>query len=703
MEKEQETEVQNTVALLEGAGSFVDKKYEFAKRHRDLHEQRWLKWFDQFRGNYSQEEKELLSNIKVKNPYASEAFIKVTKTKTLAAVGSLIEALVAGNRFPIGVEETPEPEGVAKKVYEDPTGGPSEVDDLASTYGYPGDGRSIDRGTTFKDLFNGLGSKYSRLFKDGKLVAGDSPDPTNIPEVYPAREAAEKMNNVIQDQLTEADAISCIEGMLWEMSIFGTGCIKGPFTYEETLHMWDFGGEGKPKYKPRKKLRPYITNPSIWNIFPDPYAECTKDMDFLIERHKMTKAQLARLRKQSGFDAAAIDIVLRQPGGIPIESWETTLRDYTISTEDDRYEVLEFWGNMPYELAEQYGFDLDGIEDVPVVPVCIWSVNGKCIKKQINPFIPERIPYYLVPYEENMYQLWGIGVPENMEDSQRMINVHTRAGQDNLRLAGSCMLEVNESQLAPNQDNSIYAGKIWRKQGGAPGQSIYPITFSNTAPAHLQFINEANRWADQSSGIPSVNHGQTGVTGTGRTAYGLNAIMNAGNLSIRTVVKNVDRELLKPLGQALFNWNMQFNTDVPEIRGDLKIVAKGASALAQKEVQSQRLISLLQIAANPLVAPFVNVPNIMHDLAVSLDLDPNDIVNDPDQAKLFAKIIGEQANVQFGDGTQAQEGANQAGAGGNGGAVQGDDPNNPVAAGGGSIGVPDGATSRQTTNAPIPA
>ena len=88
-------------------------------------------------------------------------------------------------------------------------------------------------------------------------------------------------------------------------------------------------------------------------------------------------------------------------------------------------------------------------------------------------------------------------------------------------------------------------------------------------------------------------HGQTGVSGTGRTAAGLSMLLGGANLSVKTVIKNVDDFLLKPLGECMFFWNMQFTDDRPEIQGDLEIKPQGTAAVMQKEVRSQRLTALL--------------------------------------------------------------------------------------------------------------
>ena len=677
------------------AGSYVQDKYNESKNARDSFESRWTDYFNQFRGRYSHEEQVMLTRIREKNPYASEAFIKITKTKALAAYGSIIEVLTAGNEFPISVEETTEPEGIAKKIHldqENTSETASTIEELASSIGYAGDGRAqLPPGTSTTGVLGGLGSKLSNLFKGGSFAQGEAPTP-DVPEISPAKIASDRMNEVLQSQLMENEVVSEIEKCVWEMCVLGTGIIKGPFTKKELIPHWTYEeGSDKPVFSPIEKILPVFKAPSIWSIFPDPYATSITNCDYIVERHKMTKAQLSKLKTQPGFNADVITVALRQNANALEEFWETNLRDNDDVGPNTRYEVLELWGKVTVGEAKQFGIEgiPKNLDDSEYVDVQIWAVHGMAIRKELNPFIPERLPYFIIPYEVQPYQLWGQGIPENMEDAQRMINVHTRAAQDNLRLAGSVMLEVNEAQLVPGQDNTIYAGKIWRRQGGAPGQSIYSINVNNTAANHFQMIQQANQMADQTT-VPSVLHGQTGVTGVGRTATSLSMIMNGGNLAIRTVIKNLDRDLLKPLGNALFQWNMQFNMDTPEIRGDLRIIAKGASALSQREVQSQRLLTFIQIMSNPALAPYANLQYLIKELARSLEINPNEAVNDVDMIKTFLSIQGANNGNPQATGVPAEGQPNPQGPGGPQGAAPPPPQGNPGGSTGGDIGLPIG-------------
>ena len=50
----------------------------------------------------------------------SKVFVKVTKTKVLAAFGQIIEVLFSSGKFPIGVTPTSMPEGSSEYAYLDP-------------------------------------------------------------------------------------------------------------------------------------------------------------------------------------------------------------------------------------------------------------------------------------------------------------------------------------------------------------------------------------------------------------------------------------------------------------------------------------------------------------------------------------------------------------------------------------------------------
>jgi hypothetical protein len=200
----------------------------------------------------------------------------------------------------------------------------------------------------------------------------------------------------------------------------------------------------------------------------------------------------------------------------------------------------------------------------------------------------------------------------------------------------------------------------------------------------MQLFDKARVLSDESTGFPSFAHGQTGVSGVGRTASGISMLMSAANGSIRTVIKNVDDYLLSPLGKAFFSFNMQFDYD-PAIKGDLDVKAQGTNSLMANEVRSQRLMQFLQVAQNPTLAPFAKMDYIIREIAVSMDLDPDKVTNSMQDAAIQAEILkGFQAPIE-----PPVPGAPPAGPQG-APAPQGQGPASPqdmTGGGGGNIGV----------------
>ena len=85
----------------------VEDRYAQAEQARDFDEKRWLTAYHNFRGIYAK-------NVRFRESEKSKVFVKVTKTKVLAAFGQLIDVIFGTGEFPIGVRETRLPEGIAK-------------------------------------------------------------------------------------------------------------------------------------------------------------------------------------------------------------------------------------------------------------------------------------------------------------------------------------------------------------------------------------------------------------------------------------------------------------------------------------------------------------------------------------------------------------------------------------------------------------
>ena len=453
------------------------------------------------------------------------------------------------------------------------------------------------------------------------------------------------MEKLIHDQIEESSGSSEIRNALLEAALLGTGIVKGPFNFNKTLNKWTKNPEGGREYKPVDVRVPRIEFVSCWDFYPDPAATNMEECEYIIHRHRMNRSQLRALRQMPYFNEDAIRKCVQQGPNYVDRGYESALRDDDRSDDEinTNFEVIEYWGIMDAEYAKEVGIELDeSIDDLDEVQINAWVCGNELLRAVVNPFKPFRLPYNAFPYERNPYNFFGIGVAENMDDSQQIMNGHARMAIDNLALSGSLVFDVDESALVGGQSMDIYPGKVFRRQAGMPGQAIHGLKFPNTATENMMMFDKFRQLADEQTGIPSYSHGQTGVQSMTRTASGMSMLLGASSLNVKTVIKNLDDFLLKPLGECYYQWNMQFFEGDLDIEGDLEVRATGTNSLMQKEVRSQRLTMFLQTAQNPTIAPFVKISKLVSELAYSLDLDPDEILNDPEEAAIMAQIIGMQ-------------------------------------------------------------
>ena len=615
---------------------FVKERYKRSEDSRYADEQRWLKAYRNYRGLYG-------SDVQFTDAEKSRVFVKVTKTKTLAAYGQIVDVLFGNNKFPLTVNPSVLPDGVAESVHinvdpnaENAMGAISDAMGTPAPKPYLIDGdTNLEPGETLIDLQARLAGMEDKLAPvSEKIIEGDGTTGTTV-TFHPAMVAAKKMEKKIHDQLQESGATTHLRSMAFEMALLGTGAMKGAFAVDKEYPNWNEDGE----YDPIVKTVPECEHVSIWDFYPDPEAKSMDDAEYVVQRHKMSRTQLRKLKSRPYFMDDSVQMAIDKGPDYVQKYWEMTMEDDDTQPTSERWEVLEFWGYVDTKLLEEHGVDIPTeLSDLDEVNCNVWICNGEVLRFVLNPFKPTRIPYYAVPYEHNPYSFFGVGIAENMDDTQTLMNGFMRMAIDNAAMSGNLIIEVDETNLVPGQDLSVYPGKIFRRQGGAPGQAIFGTKFPNVAQENMQLFDKARVLADESTGFPSFAHGQTGVQGVGRTASGISMLMSAANGSIRTVVKNVDDYLIRPLGKAFFAFNMQFDFD-EEIKGDLEVNASGTESLMANEVRSQRLMQFLQVAQNPVLAPFAKMDYIIREIAKSMDLDPDKVTNSMGDAAIQAEIL----------------------------------------------------------------
>ena len=258
--------------------ALLEDRFSSSEDARSQDEQRWITGYHNYRGLYPK-------NVRFRESEKSKVFVKITKTKVLAAFGQLVDVIFGAGKFPIGIAETKVPEGSLEHAYLDtsnPLPGiettPAEGGDEEEVVlekenpfdvGYEGDGKVLRAGATFQK------GKFDEIEEEaedaGMLRPGLLPTPETM-EISPAQKAARRMEKLIHDQIEESNGSSEIRNALFESALFGTGIVKGPFNFNKTLNRWNEDETGEREYSPVDVRVPRIEFVSIWDFFPDPNA-----------------------------------------------------------------------------------------------------------------------------------------------------------------------------------------------------------------------------------------------------------------------------------------------------------------------------------------------------------------------------------------------------------------------------------------------
>lgn len=533
---------------LQVLGATLNKKITDAVSLRGTIEQRWLKDMRQYQGEY---EPELIS--KMKQAGTSEQFANITRNKTSAAEARLSDMLFPTDDRNWGIKPTPVPQ-LSKRSME-------------------GD-------------------------QDAKAILDQ------------AKEAAEAMQREIEDQLSESDYAAVGRDVIHDACVLGTGVMKGPVIQGRIKRSWQVDPQtGICEICFADDVRPGTQYVDIWNFYPEHSATKTQDSEEFLERHYVTKKTLRQLAQVEGYLPDQIAKVLSTDprNSQTTYNWTNDLRQISglgDTAYNSCYEMWEYNGPIEYDDLISAGVELEEeFDPLQAYYGTILLVGNTVIRAWIDPRETDDVLYSVFNWEKDRASIFGFGVPYLMRNPQTVINAVLRMLLDNGGLSAGPQIVIDEDLIEPENGNwQLEPRKIWKKKNGThqtkvdDAFQIYQI--NNNQGELLNIFNLARQLADEETNLPLIAQGEQANHVT-KTAHGMEMLMNSANIVLRRAVKNFDDDVTRPHITRYYDWNMQFS-DKPEIKGDFSIDARGSGALLAREMQSERLMTFLQVAAaNP--------------------------------------------------------------------------------------------------------
>lgn len=472
-----------------------------------------------------------------------------------------------------------------------------------------------------------------------------------------AQNRVDRMKVKIEDQLVQGGWSDAFNEFITDLVTFPCAFLKGPIVRRQRYLKWNTSPEGKTVVESGERIAPEFERVSPFNIYPEPGITRLND-GYLFEHHELSRQALADLIGVPGYDEQAIRKALSDgPGASWITDYTDDAREeeerkyYTEMRPTDVFDALEFWGKVSGAMLREWGMTAEEVPDeAKEYDANVWLVGNMVIKAVLNYDPLGEKPYCKTSFIKTPGSFWGRSIPEIIEDLQNICNAAARALVNNMGVSSGPQVEVNLERIPPNEDiTQIHPWKIWQVLNDPLGSSAPAIRFEqpqDNANSLMAVYEKFSRLADDHSGIPSYLYGDTDVQGAGRTASGLSMLMGSAGKGIRQVVMHIDHDVVKPVIQRQFVYNMRYDED-ESIKGDAQIVPRGAVNLAVKETTNVRRVEFLNATANEIDMGIIGPEgraSILREIAKGLQMPVDEVV--PSREAMAMKKKAEQRAMQ---------------------------------------------------------
>lgn len=471
-----------------------------------------------------------------------------------------------------------------------------------------------------------------------------------------ANVAAERLRTIIADRLYDADWEAQFIDFIDHFCIYPAAIMKAPAVNTRTVMRWD-----GTTVSPTTETVRQVENISPFDFFPAPYATDIQTADYVIERRRLTRNELLQLGSASGYDVDVIaEVFEANPNGAPlpygsVDDDDISDTDIGDKTDMDAFDALGYYGRIRNDLLAEYGIEFAEEEMHGASEAEVWVVGGRVIKCLLNPDPLGRRPFFKACFEKVPSSFWGASPAMKLRDTQRVCTASVRALVRNMQYSSGPIGEVRKGAVkdghAPNAiiPHTIRVVEEDNFGNGAPAYRFYTVpSLSNELVA---LFDKFMGYGYELIGIPRVAFGSPQGLGTlGRTAGGVSIILNQSTKAIKQALRMIESGLIEPVVQEFINYEIRTSND-PDIRGDIRVYARGVSGLMEQENKNGDLEWALQSISSMVgvvdpttgqpIVPATAVQRILYTMFKNKGLSTEGIFPDFDRQEAFGEITGQ--------------------------------------------------------------
>lgn len=522
--------------------------------------------YDQYHGILSPTEQKIIDDIGV------DAHVNLSAMKAGVVQSYLAESLIQAGQLPWTIQPTPVPDlsdsgelMVAQSVQQ------------SVEQGFRGDLRS---------LVYSLKSEAARK------------------ELEHAQDIADNMMKLITDQCAEGGWNRAMFGFINNFCVYPYAVLAGPIPTRRVRMQWS-GETLRPKYETFYEFKSI----SPWDFWWSPDSPDTQRGTGIFIRQRWTRQQLLDAVKMTSYIGENIIKVLDDANRNDFRyHWISNNPEQTDSQvlswrdNDTTIDILIHWGYFSGRELSKYG--VPGLEDNEfynaMVTMCGRHIIQVLVEK--NPTLNKR-PVFTASFYTTQDRIPGESIPQRLRDVERCYETCLRYLISNAYYGSAPITEADYARVSKYMSDEdigrIIPGSMYFSDpelgNATPAFKYYSLP--NNMAAFQNALVYFMDLADRVTNIPAALHGTAQGSGANRTFRGAAMLQSNAVKAIQSAVFNIDEFVYKPLGELLYNYNMIYSKD-QTVKGDCKIMARGVTALLQKETDRQNSYEILQMVAS---------------------------------------------------------------------------------------------------------
>lgn len=547
------------------------------------------------------------------------------------------------------------------------------------------------------------------MFGSGKLPFDTSPENEQF------KKYADAFEDILQWQLEEMEFKKTIGTGVDALCTYGTGFLFGLFVKQKSYVSVEEGLDEATGMAILREVEmtypcPYFEHGRTMDVYPDPEAEDVQEGSGVYWAARKQPEFIRELKGQPGYWDAAIDYALSQKITDYTDegSDRTALARANIyrMTKDGRIWFVRYFGIVKRSelrqwqemasLAEATGQAVSPNQeplDVPVTAVegedetpqsmpavetvpddgeerveaTVIMAGGVVIRAEENARKKAKRPSYRCVYEDVEHEMWGVGIAQNNDPHQRVVNAAFRLYLEGKAFALLKTYSADRSKFEASENFKLFPGKRFAfRPGLTPDERKTALIWHDMLDVTAgweRVIELSSAFSDDDTGITKYTQG-TDSSSLNKTAHGISMIMNASSLPLKEVIANIDQRWIEKCIEDLIEWDLEFlEPDVVKaIFGEktakvwyaIKKLGKtsfmtwkatGSQTFMMKEVLMQKLQGYLQmvLAGGEVTIPLVDMRELLEQVWDAGEINKESPVYDEETLKQKQQMVPAQA------------------------------------------------------------